>query len=67
MKKVILLLVLMMSFNASASAGVAFLESCTFGYNADYNLSGYTGLYRSGSGNRYSFFFSYYCPYQVTL
>lgn len=65
MKKALIVLMLLMSFNANA--GILLLQSCTFGFNPDYGQSGYTGYYKSYTGGIYSFWFRSYCPQTYTL
>lgn len=69
MKKLIFAAVLFCIAMNVQAYGVAFLQSCTFGYNADYGVSGYTGIYRHQSGNIYRYFFPMtdysYCPQQI--
>lgn len=42
----------------------ATLQSCNYGYNADFGQSGYTGTYTTMTGNTYTVYFgSTYCKY----
>lgn len=71
MKKLIFAVtVLALSGNANAY-GMAFLQSCTYGYNSDYSQSGYTGIYEHVSGNIYRYFFPAnqysWCPQTINF
>tara|TARA_B100001248_G_C27394916_1_gene464864 strand:+ start:215 stop:421 length:207 start_codon:yes stop_codon:yes gene_type:complete len=66
--KFVIVLFLLFLFASKASAymignSYATLISCDYGYNADYGTSGYTGVYRTTSGNIYTKWFgNNYCP-----
>ena len=59
MKKLILAILLTLSFNANA--GQAYLQSCTF------DGSVYVGTYRTLGGTYFRLIFNSYCPYTVNL
>jgi hypothetical protein len=59
MKKLILTLLLTLSF--SANAGQAYLQSCNF------DGSVFVGTYKTMGGTYFRLIFSSYCPYTVNL
>ena len=75
MKKLILAVFIsttLLAYTNASAYGIAFLQSCTFGYNAAYGEGGYTGVYRySGDGKLYTYFFPRvrynYCPQTINF
>lgn len=59
MKKILLAVLLTLSFNANA--GQAYLQSC------DFDGSVYVGTYRTLGGTYFRLMFNSWCPYSVSI